>query len=84
MVVDYFDKGCVIPHSIAGYCVTQPTGEEGRIMRRLSRIDLVLVFQVKDVIRSDKSVAYSGQLCNSTNSRFLSLDECAYAFCVCV
>ena len=59
--------GTIAPHGVVGYTVDQPAGASRRIMRRLSRIDLVLLYRfTKDVTENVNRKVYAGQTCNNS------------------
>ena len=60
-------------HSIVGYVLDQPAGESKLIMRRLTKVELVICYQFQKVQSVGGATAYPGQLCKCTTTSFCLL-----------
>jgi hypothetical protein len=58
-------KQILLPHAIVGYILNNDAGQSGIVMRRISRIELVLQWRfVEDVKVSDDFMISAGQQSN--------------------
>ncbi len=64
------DEGVVQIHSVVGYVLRQPPGDSKLIMRRLTEVELVLLFQFKEDYKVGSGTIPCGQYGKHIRSDF--------------